>query len=86
MYSKIQLWKLWLFLKLTVGWWDEELVKIFDVKDRCEKLDLDPTSHKKLEEKMLTIIGETRSICWQVRYISKGLLPPHLFLRPRHRS
>ena len=65
-YVLISFWKFGLFVKLTFGWWDEELINLYDVKRRCQLIDLDPTDDDTQEEKMLAVLGETRSICWQL--------------------
>ena len=36
-YTLTQFWKAWLFLKLTVGIWDEELVQIFGNGRTCTR-------------------------------------------------
>ena len=58
-------WKVWLLVKLTVGWWDDELASNLQIKKRAQQLDVDITDNDERHQAMISAVGEGHSIAWQ---------------------
>lgn len=64
-YTNVMLWKLKLLVKMTLGWWDSELLEAMEVKDQCERFDINEDDDDTQHEQMLNALGEAHSLFWQ---------------------
>ena len=64
-YLQTMMWKVWLLFKLTLGFWDDELLENFEIKHLCEKFDINDADDDLKHEVMLQTVGEAYSLIWQ---------------------
>ena len=54
-------WKVQLFIKLTLGYWDEALIKAMEIKEVAQKYDEDPDDDSARDGDTVRIMGVSRS-------------------------
>jgi len=62
-YFLVLAWKLKQLCKLTVGYWDEELIRCFHIVEMAERLAVD---EDKPYEEVLVMYGQSNSLIWQM--------------------
>ena len=64
LYLKTMRWKMKLLLKLTVGWWDDELLNTQQIKFRSDRFDLNDDDPFEKHEAMMIGVGQSHSLVW----------------------
>ena len=63
-------WKMKSLCKMTVGYWDDDMIKRFQIKEKAKVYDDDLTDGEKYHFDMLCLIGESHSLFWQFHYFT----------------
>ena len=53
-------------MKLTVGWWDHDLVRCMHLKPLAEEYDEDPFDHDEKDLALIQVLGTSHSFFWQL--------------------
>ena len=61
-YLRTMRWKFWMLVKLTFGWWDEEVTANMQIKKRSQNLDINLTDDDERHQDMLSAVGEGHSL------------------------
>ena len=76
-YLRLMGMKAFIILKLTVGWWDTDLIDTYDITNMGENFDVEVTDEDHKHIDLMTSIGTAYSIIWQIfPYCSVSNLPP----------
>ena len=59
-------WKCWLFVKLTVGYWDADLIEAMEIKEIADRFDEDPLDETDRDGDTVRIMGVSHSLLWQL--------------------
>ena len=71
------------FLKMTVGYWDKELIHTMRIKYLADRFDDDPCDTGiKRDREMVTLIGMSHSLLWQLIPVGLALIFIHSLSRP----
>jgi len=60
------MWKIWQLMKLTVGWWDQDLVRCMHLKQLAEEYDEDPFDDDEKDLALIQVLGTSHSFFWQL--------------------
>ena len=76
LYLATMSWKFFLLMKLSVGFWDSELLDMMEIKHRCAQFDINMEDTDMKHEAMIKAVGESHSLAWQLipycTIVSKG--------------
>ena len=57
-------WKFMMLLKMTVGFWDEEVIENMQIKYRATRFDLNKHDVFSKDESLIIATGEAHSLIW----------------------
>ena len=65
-YGLTMWWKLKNMIKMTLGLWDNGLIQNMEIIERCDNLKLDPDSDDTKHETMISAVGVSHTLIWQI--------------------
>jgi len=86
-------WKLKCLMKLTFGYWDDELLRGMQIKDKAEIYDEDPNDDIEHHDDMIRLKGQAHSLIWQfipilviLSKLSEAINESPLFIKPEQQE